>query len=148
MVEMRRRRRKLSRLFARRERDSRRGEERNELKTGINRYLNETAPRHSFCVLNRFTIKYRPTRRGRYTMCIYLYTCILFCEYGVGLPRRCATQEGPIGTQRKGKKRNERREEKKRRRRYSQSFDLNETLSASNLSLDENNCTVGGLAGG
>lgn len=37
---------------------------------------------------------------------------------------------------------------KKRRRRYSQSFDLNETLSASNLSLDENNCTVGGLAGG
>lgn len=46
-------------------------------------------------------------------MCIYLYTCILFCEYGVGLPRRCATQEGPIGTQRKGKKRNERREEKK-----------------------------------
>lgn len=114
MVEMSRRRRKLNRLFARRERDSRRGEERRGMSLKpVNRYLNETAPRHSFCVLNRFTIKYRPTRRGRYTMCIYLYTCILFCEYSVGLPRRCATQEGPIGTQRKGKKRNERREEKK-----------------------------------
>lgn len=34
---------------------------------------------------------------------------LIFCEYGVGLPRRCATQEGPIGTKRKEKKMREER---------------------------------------
>lgn len=43
-------------------------------------------------------------------MYLLIYVYLIFCEYGVGLPRRCATQEGPIGTKRKKEKKNERRE--------------------------------------
>lgn len=118
-------------------------EERNELKTG---HLSKRKGSATLFLRVKQIYDLIPTRRNR-TMCIYLYTCILFCEYDVGLPRRCATQERPVGTKRKTKGSEEDRDE-----RFSQKFRFERNFGPSNLSLSlslwrEHDCTVGGLAG-
>jgi len=65
------------------------------------KYLNEKAP---LFLRVKQIYDLISTDPSRYDVYLLIYTCILFYEYGVGLPRRCATQEGPIGTKRKGKK--------------------------------------------
>lgn len=71
--------------------------------------------------------------------------------YGAGLPRRCATQEGP-NAERKRKETNRREEREKRDKdgddASAKAPILNETLGASNLSLDENYCTSRRTCGG
>lgn len=109
------------------------------------RYPNEKAPRHFFCVLKQIydLISTDASRHDVYLL-IYVYFILWIRCRGFLI----AVRHRKVRSVRKEKeKKNERRKRERRGRCFSQSSDLNETLSASNLFLDENNCTVGELAG-